>query len=78
MTISSEFISIIKKIGKKIEFPAIEEIFFPNKKSLGIDGRKSNFGAIKLTDGSIGIVYTSLSQTFDEEFEKSNLSEYYN
>ena len=67
MTISSEFLEIIQKISKRITLPSIQDVFFPkitNKNDL--TSKKTNFGAIRLTDGSIGVVYLGLSPEVKE------------
>ena len=67
MSITSEFLEIVQKISKKITLPLIQDIFFPNiitKKEF--TSKKTNFGAIRLTDGSIGVVYLGLSPEIKE------------
>ena len=61
MTIAEEFIKIIHLIADTIDIPLIEEIYIPRQASKEKDSHKSNFGAIKLDDGTVGVVYVSLS-----------------
>lgn len=79
MTISSEFLEIIQKISKKITLPPIQDVFFPkisNKNDL--TSKKTNFGAIQLTDGSIGVVFLGLSPEVKELGSSMDKSEFIN
>lgn len=67
MTITSEFLEIIQKISKKITLPSIQDVFFPKITTKNeLTSKKTNFGAIRLTDGSIGVVYLGLSPEVKE------------
>lgn len=67
MTIASEFLEIIQKISRKITLPSIQDIFFPKITTKNeLTSKKTNFGAIRLTDGSIGVVYLGLSPEVKE------------
>ena len=79
MSITSDYLEIIQKISKKITLPSIQDVFFPKittKKEL--TSKKSNFGAIRLTDGSIGLVYLGLSPEIKELGAKLDKSEFTN
>jgi uncharacterized protein (DUF4213/DUF364 family) len=79
MTISSEFLEIIQNISKKITLPPIQDVFFPkitNKNDL--TSKKTNFGAIQLTDGSIGVVFLGLSPEIKELGSSMDKSEFIN
>jgi uncharacterized protein (DUF4213/DUF364 family) len=64
MSLMSDFIRIMRTIDDAIEIPRIKEVFFPKKlqNSNSKIQRASNFGAIRLEDGSIGIIFINLSE----------------
>lgn len=66
MTLANEFIEITQQISDTIEIPVIQEVYIPRQDELVKNARKSNFGTIKLEDGTIGIVYISLSPKIKE------------
>jgi uncharacterized protein (DUF4213/DUF364 family) len=70
MTITQDFLEIIQKVDDVIKIPSIQEAFFPP-----LEGIASNFGAIKLEDGSIGVIYVSLSPEIKEIAAKLNTHE---
>ena len=79
MTITSDYLEIIQKISKKIILPSIQDVFFPKintKKEF--TSKKTNFGAIRLTDGSIGVVYLGLSPEVKELGSNMDKSEFVN
>jgi len=61
MGIKYEFIKLIEKIEEKIDLDLISDSYFPKFFPKDIRGKFSNFGAIKLEDGSVGIVFIGLS-----------------
>jgi uncharacterized protein (DUF4213/DUF364 family) len=61
MTLANEFVDIIQQIPKTIEIPLIQEVYIPSQDKLEKNSRKSNFGALKLEDGTVGVVFVSLS-----------------
>lgn len=62
MSIIKEFINAIDFISEKISIPLIKTVYFPrNEIKIPHGPRKSNFGAMQLEDGSIGIIYINLS-----------------
>lgn len=75
MSIKSDFIDLLELIEKKIIFDIIEEAFFPKNNSTENRITFNNFGAIKLEDGSIGIIYISLSQNIREKASKFDVNE---
>ena len=78
MSMISNFLNMIKQISNTIEIPLIERIFFPTKPQENhVKSRKDNFGAIQLEDGSIGIVYLSLSPDVRERGAKIEPKEFY-
>jgi len=79
MSITSDYLEIIQKISKKITLPSIQDVFFPKintKKEF--TSKKTNFGAIRLTDGSIGLVYLGLSPEIKELGANIDKSEFIN
>jgi len=79
MSITSDYLEIIQKISKKITLPSIQDVFFPKintKKEFS--SKKTNFGAIRLTDGSIGVVYLGLSPEIKELGANIDKSEFIN
>ncbi len=79
MTIASEFLEIIQKISRKITLPSIQDIFFPKITTKDeLTSKKTNFGAIRLTDGSIGVVYLGLSPEVKELGSNMDKFEYIN
>lgn len=75
MSISQDFLSIIKNISERIEIPLIKEIAIPNFND-DIVTKKSNFIAIQLEDNSIGIVYIGLSPNIKEILNSISLNDY--
>lgn len=62
MLINKDFIDIISQISKKITLPSIKTVFIPsNNPETGKHSKKSNFGAIELEEGTIGVFFVSLS-----------------
>ena len=76
MTIANEFIEIIKQISNNIEIPLIKEIHLPIPIYKDKNSHKSNFGAIKLEDGTIGVVYVSLLPKVKEIGETTDLTQF--
>ncbi|MFO7797336.1 MAG: Rossmann-like domain-containing protein [Promethearchaeati archaeon] len=74
MVIKNEFVKIVVNIEEKIDLDLISDAFFP--KFLPTDMRRkfSNFGAIKLEDGSIGIVFIGLSQKIRKKVSNININ----
>jgi hypothetical protein len=60
MSISHDFLNLIKRIEQEVEIPLIKEIFVPTPSSFDQKGKKHNFGAIILEDNTIGVVFLSL------------------
>jgi len=76
MTITQDFLEIIKKVDDVIEIPSIQEAFFPPLEVEDISCKASNFGAIKLEDGSIGIIFINLTPEIKQiaaKFDPSQL-----
>ena len=75
MTITRDFLEIIQKVNDLIEIPSIREIFFPpldiNDKSCKV----SNFGAIRLEDGTIGVIFLNLTPEIKEIAARLDTSE---
>ena len=75
MTITRDFLEIIQKVNDLIEIPSIREIFFPpldiNDKSCKV----SNFGAIRLEDGTIGVIFLNLTLEIKEIAARLDTSE---
>ncbi|MHA1489021.1 MAG: Rossmann-like domain-containing protein [Promethearchaeota archaeon] len=66
MSITKDFIEIIKQVSETINLPPIQEIFIPPDLNTKRDSKKSNFGAIRLEDGTIGIVFLNLTPEIRE------------
>ncbi|MFX1339607.1 MAG: Rossmann-like domain-containing protein [Promethearchaeota archaeon] len=54
----------------------IQEVYIPHQDKIERDPRKSNFGAIKLEDGTVGVVYISLSPKIKEVGENTDLTQF--
>jgi uncharacterized protein (DUF4213/DUF364 family) len=76
MTLANEFVGIIQQISDTIEIPVIQEIFIPHQTDKERDTHKSNFGAIKLEDGTVGVVYVSLSPEIKEVAISTDLTKF--
>ncbi len=76
MTIANEFIEIVLQIANKIEVPLIKDIYLPFPLNTEKNSHKSNFGAIKLEDGSIGVFYVSLSPEIKEIGKNTELTKF--
>ncbi len=61
MSIIEDFIQLISSLERTFEVPKIEQIFFPSMEMNLADQNYNNFGAIKLQDDSIGIIYIGLN-----------------
>jgi uncharacterized protein (DUF4213/DUF364 family) len=64
MNLNQEFLEIINYIDKRFSIPYIDEIFIPDEDEFNKDCKKSNFGAVKLENGSIGIFFVGLHSEF--------------
>ena len=73
MKIADDFISIMERVSKEIELPNISEILIPESFLNNGDFKKSNFGAIKLSDGTIGLIYLSLDPNFIQYAKNTDL-----
>ncbi len=61
MGIASDYLQLIQIIGAKLQIPAVQEIYIAPFES---DPKKSSkFGAMVLTDGTVGLTYTG----FDDD-----------
>jgi len=79
MSITSDYLEIIQQISKKITIPPIQDIYFPKVAIKGeLSSKKTNFGAIRLTDGSIGVVFLGLSPEIKEIVSNLDKSEFIN
>ena len=75
MTITQDFLDIIQKMDDVIEIPSIQEAFFPPFEGKDKSCQASNFGALRLEDGSIGIIYINLSPEIKERAAIFEISE---
>lgn len=75
MTITRDFLDIIQKVDDVIEVPTIQEAFFPPLEGQDNSCQASNFGAIRLKDGSIGIIFLNLTREVKEIASRFNRSE---
>jgi len=73
MKIADDFVNIIEHVSKEIELPNISEILIPESFLNNGDFKKSNFGAIKLSDGTIGLIYLSLDPNFIQYAKNTDL-----
>ena len=77
MSIFSDFLKIIDQISKKINIPSIQDIFIPPNSTISHKTfKKSNFGAILLEDGTVGVFFVSLSPEIKEIGEKTGTSKF--
>ncbi|MBD3196011.1 MAG: hypothetical protein GF317_13215 [Candidatus Lokiarchaeota archaeon] len=76
MSISDEFVEIIHIINDRIKLPPIEEVFFPSVYHSNLNKKVSNFGAIKLKDGSIGIIYANLTNNIKKNASEIDLQKF--
>ncbi len=77
MSISSDFLKIIEQISENITIPFIQDIYLPSTTSLkNANSKLSNFGAIRLEDGAIGIFFVSLSPEIKKIGENVDLSQF--
>lgn len=75
MTITQDFLEIIQKVDDVIELPSIREAFFPPLEVKDKSCKVSNFGAIKLEDGTIGVIYLNLTPEIKERATRFDGSE---
>ncbi len=75
MTITKEFIKIINTVNEKAKIPLISNVFFPAMNTSLKECKTSNFGAIILEDGSVGVMYLNLEKRVKKILSKLNLSE---
>lgn len=75
MTITQDFLDIIQKVDDVIEIPSVQEAFFPPLEVKDKDCKASNFGAIRLEDGSIGIIFLNLTREVRKRASRFNISE---
>jgi len=75
MTITQDFLDIIQKIEDIIEIPSVQEAFFPQLDVKDKSCKASNFGAIRLEDGSIGIIFLNLTPEIKERAASFNISD---
>jgi len=74
MSVKNDFINLVERFGKKVQFSLINDAFFPKYQSITEKITFNNFGAIKLEDNSIGIVYIALSQKVRKTASKFDIS----
>lgn len=75
MTITTDFMDIINQVAEAIEIPLISDVFIPlvvgNKKKR----KASNFGAILLENGSVGVMYLNLEKRIKKTLSRINTEE---
>jgi uncharacterized protein (DUF4213/DUF364 family) len=76
MPITTDYLKIVDQISRTIHIPKIKTIFFP-KIIERENSKKSNFGAIQLVEGTIGLVYISYLPEIKKGGKKIDPSEYY-
>ncbi len=77
MTITTDFLEIIEQISEKIDIPQIIDVYFPPITLIKENSsKKMNFGAFRLKDGTLGVVYTNLSPITKEIGGKLNSKHY--
>ncbi len=71
MSIIKDFLTLIEKIANTINIPLIEKVYFPpgNDEKCKI----KNYGAIKLADDSIGLMYLNLNQEVKKQASQFNV-----
>ncbi|MFX1397581.1 MAG: Rossmann-like domain-containing protein [Promethearchaeota archaeon] len=75
MTTTTEFMDISKQVSDKIKIPSISDVFIPHAKGNRTIKKASNFGAIFLEDGSVGVMYLNLEKSIKKTLERLNLNE---
>jgi len=73
VSVSSDYVNIIRGISDKLTIPRIKDIIVPKKVS---NQQNSNFAAIALEDNTIGIIFINLSHDVKNNFYNLN-SNYY-
>jgi uncharacterized protein (DUF4213/DUF364 family) len=76
MGIINKFIDLCDTLEKSMENLKIEEVFFPKNGGSDPNQRFNNFGAVKLNDNSIGIIFIGLSKKIKknaQNFKKNTL-----
>jgi uncharacterized protein (DUF4213/DUF364 family) len=58
MTIASDYLQLMQTIGEKLQIPSVREIHIAPFESDPV--KNSKFGALVLTDGTVGLTYTGL------------------
>ncbi|MHA1149938.1 MAG: Rossmann-like domain-containing protein [Promethearchaeota archaeon] len=75
MSITSDFLTIVDDISKKIPLPSIKEIVIPRIEET-TSHKKSNFAAIVLNDNSIGLSFINLTSEVKSIFHREDFEEY--
>lgn len=73
MSVSSDYVNIIRGISDKLTIPRIKDIIVPKKVS---NQQNSNFAAIALEDNTIGIIFINLSHDVKNNFYNLNTNYY--
>jgi uncharacterized protein (DUF4213/DUF364 family) len=73
MDLNQDFLKLIHVIANNFEIPSIDKVFIPKQNECNRDCKKSNFGAIQLDNGSTGIFFTGLGNTFHKSAQKIDL-----
>ena len=76
MTIADDYLQLMQTIGAKLRIPAVKEIhiapFDPDP------GKSSKFGALVLTDGTVGLTYTGLGDDLQMLQDRSKFGDLIN
>jgi uncharacterized protein (DUF4213/DUF364 family) len=75
MSIITEFSELFNSIKERIKNCEIKEVIFPKKGESDPTQRYNNFGAIRLEDNSVGIVYLGLSEETKKKAQEYNTTE---
>lgn len=72
MSTITEFTELFNSIEERIKNCKIKEVIFPKKGGSDPNQRYNNFGAIRLEDNSVGIVYLGLSEETKKKAQEYN------
>jgi len=67
MSIIEDYIQLTNILEKTLEFPKIKQVFFPSMKVDFGNQKSNNFGAVRLQDDSIGIIFIGLTHNTKEK-----------
>jgi len=72
MRIKTDFTNLFNTLEEKIKGFKIKEVLFPKKGGSDPNQRFNNFGALRLEDNSVGIVFLGLSEDIKKKAQEYN------